>query len=135
MGYAMKGYAAPLVALDHVVSMDETHITTRKAIAGNEPFFVGHYPHQPIYPGVFIVEAVYQAVRYYGAAQGQQLRLVEVRSTRFLAPLQPGDVLESNCRCVVQPDQQTIHVQATCYNAERDVAEIKLIFRREDGDA
>lgn len=132
MGNLLHSYAAPLMALDQVISCDADHITTRKAIAGNEPFFIGHYPHQPIYPGVFIVEAVHQAVRQYATTQGWHVRLIEVRSTRFLAPLQPGDVLESDCRCALQPDNQTIHVRAVCRSSGKDVAEIKLMFRRED---
>lgn len=128
-------HAAPLLALDQVIFSDEERITTRKSIAGNEPFFVGHYPHHPIYPGVFIVEAVQQAVQRHAAMYGYYARLTEVRSTRFLAPLQPGDVLESDCRCLFQADDQTFTVQASCRNAAHDVADIKLMFRREDDNA
>jgi 3-hydroxyacyl-[acyl-carrier-protein] dehydratase len=118
---------APLAALDCVVRMDENGITIRKAIAGNESLFPGHYHEGPIFPGVFIVEAVRQAVIHYASVYRGKARLVEVRATRFRLPLEPGDVLEAECRCA-PPDGQGFDVKAVCRSARGEVAELKLRF-------
>ena len=135
MSKPVRHYAAPLVALDSVIRADQDGITTRKAITGNEPFFPGHYPHHPIYPGVFIVEAVRQAAQHQAALYHGRARLVEVRSTRFRLPLEPGDVLESECRCSVRPDRQELEVKAVCRSAKGEVADLKLRFSLEEGSA
>lgn len=124
----VRHYAAPLVALDNVIHMDENGIITRKAITGNESFFPGHYPNYPIYPGVFILEAVCQAVQHQVAIYHGRARLSEVRSTRFRLPLEPGDVLETECRCVPQPDGESLDVKAACRSAKGEVADLKLRF-------
>jgi 3-hydroxyacyl-[acyl-carrier-protein] dehydratase len=128
MARALKDYAAPIVALDKIIWLDVSRITTQKAITGNEAFFEGHYPGYPIYPGVFIIEAVHQAVRYYAAKSHNFVRLVEVCSTRFISPLYPGDILEVNCEFHLQPDNQTLVVKAICSNKKGKVAEVKLEY-------
>jgi len=124
----VKDYAAPLVALDEVIRIDETGVTTRKQVKAIEPFFVGHYPNNPIYPGVFIVEAIQQAVKYYAAFYGRQIKLLEVRSTRFIAPVQPGDTLEITCQCTFQSDYQFLKVKAVCCTQNNQVAVAMLNF-------
>jgi 3-hydroxyacyl-[acyl-carrier-protein] dehydratase len=128
-------HAVPLSALDCVVRIDEKGITTRKAITGNEPFFTGHYPNHPIYPGVFVVEAVCQAVHHHAVIYGGEAHLVEVRSTRFRLPLEPGDVLESECRCVPERDGEGLEVKAVCRSAKGEVADLKLRFNVESSRA
>ena len=54
--------AEPLVAVDRVLAVDETRVETEKYISGNELIFAGHYPHAPIYPGVFLLETMLQSI-------------------------------------------------------------------------
>jgi 3-hydroxyacyl-[acyl-carrier-protein] dehydratase len=134
-------YAAPLVAIDQVLEVDEQGIRTAKVIAGNEPFFVGHYPEYPIFPGVFILEAVHQATREYTTQQlgtSVRARVAQVRSIRFLSPLRPGDRLEITCRCTLAPDRSELLVDADCQRVETTpvpVALIKLRYVLEETDA
>lgn len=122
--------ALPLVTMDQVLSVDDSRICVRKAITGSEPFFIGHYPDEPIYPGVFIIETVRQAVSYYAMKKlTVSAELVEVHSTRFLSPIFPGDKLDSNCICTLRSDRINLDVKADCYTVEKKIAEIKLIFR------
>jgi 3-hydroxymyristoyl/3-hydroxydecanoyl-(acyl carrier protein) dehydratase len=56
-------------------------------------WFAGHYPGAPILPGSFLIEALLQAVT---AALPTDLRLEEIVSCRFHAPLGPGDVVAAS---------------------------------------
>ncbi|MEJ1971279.1 MAG: hypothetical protein WDM96_01775 [Lacunisphaera sp.] len=47
--------------LDRVVEMSETELTAIKNVTINEPFFQGHYPGNPVMPGVLQIEAMAQA--------------------------------------------------------------------------
>lgn len=55
------------------------------------PFFRGHYPHFPIVPGVFLVEAAARAAT--AAAGDESLVLGRVDRARFLRPVQPGETV------------------------------------------
>jgi 3-hydroxyacyl-[acyl-carrier-protein] dehydratase len=124
-------YPAPLVALDEILELTSAGIRTVKAVAGNEAFFAGHFPDFPIFPGVFIIEAVHQAARAYVAAQWPGVvdaRLTEVSSVRFLSPVRPGEVLEIACRCDVRLDDGELRVRADCACRERPVAVVALRY-------
>jgi 3-hydroxyacyl-[acyl-carrier-protein] dehydratase len=130
-GPAQSPAAAPLRAVDRVLRLDESGITTRKAVAGNEPFFPGHYPDYFIYPGVFIIEAVQQAAQIYARRHVGQVKLVEVRSARFLSALLPGAVLDCDCKCTLLPEGK-LRVDATCRHGEVTAATVKLVYQVED---
>ncbi len=122
---------APLVALDQVVELTSAGIRTVKAVSGNEAFFAGHFPGFPIFPGVFIIEAVHQAAQAYVAEQwpGEvDARLTEVSSVRFLSPVRPGEVLEIACRCDVRLADGELLVRADCACRGRPVAVVALRY-------
>jgi 3-hydroxyacyl-[acyl-carrier-protein] dehydratase len=126
-----RTYAAPLSALDQVVRLEAGRIRTRKAITANEPFFPGHYPDHPVYPGVFILEAVHQAVRRYAEEHHATARLRHIVSTRFRRPLVPGDVVETDCVCTRDADTGTLQVKAVCSSESGRVADIRAVFHLE----
>jgi 3-hydroxyacyl-[acyl-carrier-protein] dehydratase len=128
MTWRARSVGVPLNAVDHVVVLEPGRIRTRKAITANEPYFPGHYPNHPIYPGVFIVEAVCQAVRRYAAQFDESVTVRRIVSSRFRLPLQPGDVLEVDCDCVRDPQAAGITVKAVCSSGHGKVAEIKAVF-------
>lgn len=123
--------AAPLRAIDEVVRIDDFGITAKKVVSANEPFFAGHFPSYPIFPGVFIIETVNQAAICFATHYGGQLRMTEIRSARFLSPVLPGDVLKCDCRCTVSTEAEILMVDALCCCGSRKVASIKLTYRLE----
>ncbi|HEY3121498.1 MAG TPA: hypothetical protein VGL15_12790 [Vicinamibacteria bacterium] len=122
-------YAKPLLAVDRVLRLDGSGITIEKAITGDEHFFQGHYPGYAVLPGVFVIEAVHQAARRYLESQGESARLEEVRSSRFLAPFRPGDVLVCECRCSKVVHERRLEVEATCRNRGVTAATVKISYR------
>ncbi len=51
----------PFLMIDKIIEMDKKHIVAIKNVTINEPFFQGHFPQEPVMPGVLIVEAMAQA--------------------------------------------------------------------------
>lgn len=99
-------YAAPLRACDEVAAEAEGDVLRVRGITRirpDGPYLAGHFPEITIFPGVFIMEAVVQAVvQSLGERNGQIARLRTVRSLRFLVPLYPGDELSFEA-CVADP--------------------------------
>ncbi len=70
-----------------------------KCVTMNEPFFQGHFPQNPVMPGVLIVEALGQTGAVLMSKsldadiQGRTILFISVDNCRFRAPVKPGDVL------------------------------------------
>lgn len=127
-----QAFAAPLQAIEKVLDLSPQHIRITRKLAQEEPYFCGHYPHYPIFPGVFILEAIDQAVRYYAAHQIDAQRgvhLIQIDSLRFLAELKPGDRFELTCHCHYHAGEEKLEVKATCTDGEETkVARAKLHY-------
>ncbi len=50
----------PFLFIDEIVDSGENHIITRKTFSGKEDFFTGHFPTNPVFPGVLMCEAAFQ---------------------------------------------------------------------------
>jgi 3-hydroxyacyl-[acyl-carrier-protein] dehydratase len=91
----------PILLVDRVLALEKgKSIKALKNVTINEPFFVGHFPHRPVMPGVLMLEAMAQAaallafdtlgvkpddktVYYFAGIDG----------ARFKRPVEPGDQL------------------------------------------
>jgi UDP-3-O-[3-hydroxymyristoyl] N-acetylglucosamine deacetylase/3-hydroxyacyl-[acyl-carrier-protein] dehydratase len=54
-------HRSPFLLVDKIISIDETTVVGIKNVTFNEPFFQGHFPDEPVMPGVLLVEALAQA--------------------------------------------------------------------------
>ena len=97
----------PFLMVDRVLEVTEAHpgkivgrvCRARKNVTGNEFFFEGHFPQNPVMPGVLILEAMAQtgalcccAVK--GDPPIKQLFFAGVDKVRFKKPVFPGDILD-----------------------------------------
>ena len=100
----------PMLLVDRVVEMDgDRRAVGVKNVTQNEPFFQGHYPGQPIMPGVLIVEAMAQSwgVLIIGsggadAAQNLNVRFLGIDNCRFRKPVVPGDQIRFELEALSQ---------------------------------
>jgi 3-hydroxyacyl-[acyl-carrier-protein] dehydratase len=92
----------PMLLVDRVVEfIPGESITALKNVSFNEPYFQGHFPEEPIMPGVLIIEALAQACGIYDyacrAAANEStdfiFLLVSVDKVRFRQQVVPGDQL------------------------------------------
>ncbi|WP_145478153.1 3-hydroxyacyl-ACP dehydratase FabZ [Stenotrophomonas rhizophila] len=99
---ALIPHRYPFLLVDKVVAIDyeKRTIVATKNVSINEPFFQGHFPGQPIMPGVLIIEAMAQAggvltqLTLGRDAQSKLFYMVKVDKARFSKQVVPGDVLE-----------------------------------------
>jgi 3-hydroxyacyl-[acyl-carrier-protein] dehydratase len=94
----------PLLMIDRIVDIDGDNAATGiKNVTYNEPHFQGHFPGQPVMPGVLIVEAMAQvagaiSLRAAGSDQPSLVYFLTIDDAKFRKPVVPGDRLEVKVR-------------------------------------
>jgi len=97
---ALIPHRYPMLLLDRVVDIRAVQSATGiKNVTVNESFFPGHFPNDPIMPGVMIVEAMAQAAAVLviaslgEAARGASVYFMGIEEARFRRPVRPGDTV------------------------------------------
>ncbi|WP_367127671.1 3-hydroxyacyl-ACP dehydratase FabZ family protein [Saccharothrix sp. HUAS TT1] len=132
-----RTHAAPLTAVDQV-EPTPGGVRAEKRVVADDPYLAGHYPDFAIYPGVFTIESVHQAVRaMVSAERGDHARaeIAAIVSVRLNAPLLPGDALTVRADRVPSPDQDLVRVKAVCLRADDVVAARMTLDVRVTSDA
>jgi len=94
---------SPFLFVDKIVERNDKTIHTQYLVKGKEDFFQGHFPGNPIMPGVILQEAIFQS----GAALMSQLSsgaglgvVTRVQNAKFKSMVKPGDLLEMEVELV-----------------------------------
>jgi 3-hydroxyacyl-[acyl-carrier-protein] dehydratase len=90
----------PFLLVDRIIDIrgDESAIGI-KNITFNEPQFQGHFPGQPVFPGVLLIEAMAQTagamcVLSMGESKTKSVYFLTIDKAKFRRPVVPGDVVE-----------------------------------------
>lgn len=87
----------PFLLVDRIIDMQQGEsIVGIKNVTFNEPFFQGHFPGQPIMPGVLIVEAMAQVAgiaAFSSGMEGKTVYFMSIEKAKFRRPVIPGDQL------------------------------------------
>ncbi len=87
----------PFLLVDRITELEpDKKAVGFKNVTFNEPFFQGHFPDNPIMPGVLVVEAMAQVsgiVAMYDGAQGKSVYFMSIEKVKFRKPVVPGDQL------------------------------------------
>ncbi|MBR1892350.1 MAG: 3-hydroxyacyl-ACP dehydratase FabZ [Lachnospiraceae bacterium] len=88
----------PFMLVDTIEELEEgKRAVGTKCVTYNEPFFAGHFPGEPVMPGVLIVEALAQvgavAILSEPENKGKTAYFAAINKVRFKRKVEPGDVL------------------------------------------
>ncbi len=89
----------PFLLVDKVIHIDSQSVTGIKNVTMNEPFFVGHFPEEPVMPGVLIVEAMAQcggilALHDIADPENYSTYFMKIDGVKFKRKVVPGDTLQ-----------------------------------------
>ena len=88
----------PFLLVDKIIEIGETHIVGIKNITQNEPFFLGHFPQEPVMPGVLQVEAMAQVggllvLNSVEEPERYSTYFMKIDNVKFRQKVVPGDTL------------------------------------------
>ncbi len=95
----MLPHRPPFLLVDRIFHLDQTSVAGIKNVTMNEPFFVGHFPEEPVMPGVLIVEAMAQCsgILVLGTVpdpENYSTYFMKIDGVKFKRKVVPGDTLQ-----------------------------------------
>jgi 3-hydroxyacyl-[acyl-carrier-protein] dehydratase len=129
----------PFLLVDRIESLKKgEEIIGIKNVTINEPFFVGHFPGNPIMPGVLIIEAMAQVggiLAFHSSPKewaGSLVYFMGIDKVRFRKPVVPGDQLRLKLTTIRQK-QRVFKMRGEAYVEDTLVAEAELMAAIERG--
>ena len=130
----------PFLLVDKILEISEKHVVAVKSVTMNEPFFEGHFPGQPVMPGVLQIEAMAQAggvlvMNTVPDPENYLTFFMKIEQAKFKHPVVPGDTLVFKLELLSPIRRGICHMQAYAYCGGRLVTEAEMmaqIVRKKD---
>lgn len=122
----------PFLLVDKILELSDTHIVGMKSITMNEPYFEGHFPGQPVMPGVLQIEAMAQAggVLVLNSVPDPENYLtffMKIENAKFKNPVVPGDTLVFKMELLSPIRRGICHMHAVAYSRGRITTEAEMM--------
>lgn len=121
----------PFCLIDRIEEVSENKITAIKNVTINENFFQGHFPGEPVMPGVLIIEAMAQAGAYVILSmeenKGKIAYFGGIDKAKFRGKVVPGDTLRLEVEMIKVKKMAGIG-KGVAYVGDKKVAEAELTF-------
>lgn len=118
----------PFLFVDKILSRDGNTITTQRTLREDEYFFQGHFPGNPIMPGVLLCEACFQtgAILMGGSNQPGLGVVTRIKDTKFKNFAKPGDILTITVKLDDKVDN-AYYMSGTIFVGDKLI--LKIIFQ------
>jgi UDP-3-O-[3-hydroxymyristoyl] N-acetylglucosamine deacetylase / 3-hydroxyacyl-[acyl-carrier-protein] dehydratase len=126
--YKMLPHAYPFQLVDKIFHLDETTVAGIKNVTINEPFFQGHFPANPVFPGVFQIEAMAQTggilvLNTVPDPENYWTYLLAIENCRFRRMVVPGDTIIFKCELLAPMKRGFAKMQGQAFVAGNLVCE------------
>ena len=116
----MLPHRFPFLLVDRIFHADENSIAGIKQVTINEPFFQGHFPDEPVMPGVLIVEAMAQVAGIVVLAQVEEPKrystyFLRIDNVRFKRKIVPGDTMQIECHLLEPMRRGLVNVECKVF--------------------
>ncbi|WP_223606094.1 bifunctional UDP-3-O-[3-hydroxymyristoyl] N-acetylglucosamine deacetylase/3-hydroxyacyl-ACP dehydratase [Chryseobacterium sp. OSA05B] len=122
----------PFLLIDKVLELSDSHVVGLKNVTMNEPFFVGHFPKEPVMPGVLQVEALAQTGGILVLAsvpdpENYSTYFIKIDKVKFKKKVVPGDTIIFKIELIEPIRRGIVHMQGYGYVAGTVVVEAELM--------
>jgi len=113
-------HRTPFLLVDKILELTDQHIVGIKNVTFNEPFFAGHFPDEPVMPGVLIAEAIAQCggiLTLKGVQDPKKYStyFVKIDNLKFRRKVIPGDTLIFKIEFSAKPRRNMIQMRAKAF--------------------
>ncbi|MDR6086438.1 UDP-3-O-[3-hydroxymyristoyl] N-acetylglucosamine deacetylase/3-hydroxyacyl-[acyl-carrier-protein] dehydratase [Chryseobacterium sp. SORGH_AS909] len=122
----------PFLLIDKVLELSDSHVVGLKNVTMNEPFFVGHFPKEPVMPGVLQVEALAQTGGILVLAsvpdpENYSTYFIKMDKVKFKKKVVPGDTIIFKIELIEPIRRGIVHMQGYGYVGDSVVVEAELM--------
>jgi UDP-3-O-[3-hydroxymyristoyl] N-acetylglucosamine deacetylase/3-hydroxyacyl-[acyl-carrier-protein] dehydratase len=122
----------PMLFVDKVIEMDANSIVGVKNVTGNEPFFQGHFPSEPVMPGVVLIEALAQTggllvLSNLEEPEKHSTYFLRIDNAKFTQKVVPGDTLLFKAAFTAPFRHNIAQMHGYVFVGENIVAEANLV--------
>jgi UDP-3-O-[3-hydroxymyristoyl] N-acetylglucosamine deacetylase / 3-hydroxyacyl-[acyl-carrier-protein] dehydratase len=116
----------PFLLVDKIISIKENQIIGVKNVTINEPYFVGHFPNEPVMPGVLLIEAMAQTgglLVLHQLEDKYSTYFIRIDNVKFRKKVIPGDTLIFKLELISPIRRGIANMRGICYSKNKVVAE------------
>ncbi len=126
----------PFLMVDKILEMDDTGIVGVKNVTVNEPFFPGHFPNEPLMPGVMQIEAMAQvggifALNTVPDPENYLTYFMKIDNSKFKRKVVPGDTVIFKLDLLRPIRRGIIHMTGKAYVNQKVVTESEMMAKIE----
>ncbi len=128
----MLPHRPPFLLVDKIIEVTDSSVVAVKNVSMNEPFFVGHFPDEPIMPGVLQVEAMAQAggilvLSTVDDPENYSTYFLKIDNVRFKQKVIPGDTLVFKMNLISPVRRGICHMRGIAYVGNKIVMEAEMM--------
>ena len=128
----MLPHRYPFLLVDKIIEISESHVVGVKNVTMNETFFTGHFPKEPVMPGVLQIESMAQTggiliLSTVDDPENYSTYFLKIDNVKFKQKVIPGDTLILKCALISPVRRGICHMRCVGYVGSKVVIEAELM--------